>query len=424
MAGKIGLYRCKNGTEIKWRVRWYGNYNPNGEKLKRYSRTFTRKKDAENFQAQKKKELEQGIQRDPSSVTLKGYTALWLRNKTINDELRPATVQLYELTLRRLYGHFGSDTLMRKIDRRAAKAFLAGLSAITARKQALGSWSRHRVLRHCKTLFKEAVRDGVVGRNPFDDMKKPKCTPSKWYSLSAGEFHKLLGFTPKLREKVLYALAYTAGLRASEALALYWTNIDFDKGRVHIENRSATNEYPPFDVKDSDTRIIPLPKLTLSLLTELQLESPDNVPFVLMDKQGCQRIRDKWQKCREQSRPWLNPYWANNALRNFQRRIGWAGIEPRNEELSLHVLRKCCCQNWANTLPMNVVKEFMGHSSIDTTAEFYNKVDDHHYTKATESMDDLLKDAGAETSDLFQTFSDDSATTQDTRKANQKRKSI
>jgi hypothetical protein len=36
-----------------------------------------------------------------------------------------------------------------------------------------------------------------------------------------------------------------------------------------------------------------LPKFTLDLLTQLQLESPEGVPFVPVDKQGCQRISDK-----------------------------------------------------------------------------------------------------------------------------------
>jgi len=390
MSNKIGIYRHNTPKGIKWRVRWYGNYDPNTEKQRRYSKTFARKTDAERFKKQKEKDFDNGIRRDPSNETLKEYTTRWLHNKTRLDNLRPATVQLYELTLKRLYNHFGPDMLIRKIDRRAAKTFLAELKPINGEKE-LGNWSKHRVLRHCKTLFAEVVKDGIVSSNPFSKIARPKCTPSDWYYLKPDEFHKLIEVTAKLREKVLYALAYTAGLRESEALALYWTNIDFDKGRVRIVNRPATEQYPPFDVKDSDERTIPLPKLTLDLLTRLQLESSDKIPFVLMDKQGCQRIRDKWQECQEQGRPWHNRYWANNVIRNFHRRVQWAEIDAGGKELTVHVLRKCCGQNWANTLPMNVVKEFMGHSSIDTTEKFYNTVDDDHFDKATDTMNDLLK---------------------------------
>ena len=47
-------------------------------------------------------------------------------------------------------------------------------------------------------------------------------------------------------------------------------------------------------------------------------------------------------------------------------------------------------RNWADYLPMNVVKELMGHSNISTTAEFYNQVDRDHELKAARVIQRLL----------------------------------
>ena len=47
-------------------------------------------------------------------------------------------------------------------------------------------------------------------------------------------------------------------------------------------------------------------------------------------------------------------------------------------------------QNWAEHLPMNVVKELMGHSRIETTAKFYNQVTDEHRQAAQERGQTLL----------------------------------
>ncbi len=44
----------------------------------------------------------------------------------------------------------------------------------------------------------------------------------------------------------------------------------------------------------------------------------------------------------------------------------------------MHGFRKSCGQNWANHLPMNVVKELMGHADISTTAKFYSAVSKEH----------------------------------------------
>lgn len=394
MVGKIGLYKEKTYKSFQWRVRWFGEYDLKTGKEKRYGKTFALKKDAEHFIETKKAEFKAGTKRDPSKETLKDYAERWLQRKTQNERIRPGTATLYKETLKRLFDYFGIDRLLRKIDRNDAQDFLSSLKPLNKRIEPLSDWSKHRVLRQCKTLFSEVVKDGIVSVNPFTDCKMKSGTPSEWYYLKPNEFHKLLDVTRSLREKVLYALAYTAGLRESEILALYWADIDFEKGRLRIVNRAAMEKYPPpFYVKDTDTRTVPLPNLTLALLTQLQLESPEKIPFVVMDEKGCQRIVNKWQKCREQGKDWLNRYWKNNVIRESHCRVKQAGIDSIGKKLTVHILRKCCLQNWSNVLPMNVVKSFAGHSDISTTEKFYSTVDEIHF-------DAVVKQTG-----LFMTFS-------------------
>lgn len=417
MTKAIGLYRCKTSSGVKWRVRWFGKYDPNTGKPKRYSKTFKLKKDAERFQKQKQNELDKGTLRDLSNETLKEYAEQWLKYQTLNVPYRPATAQLYRQTLDRLYNYFGAERPLRTIDRKTAKTFLTNLKPIVSGKDNLSNWSKHRVLRHCKTLFSEAVRDGVITNNPFKGLKGWKCIPSDWYYLKADEYFALLDATPSLREKALFALAYTAGLRESEAIALCWSEVDFDKGRIRVVNREGRENLPPFEIKDSDVRTVPVPKRTLDLLLQLQAEAPEKVPYVLATKRRYDIILAKWQQCRETDRPWLNRYMANNVTRNFHRRVSQAGINTDGKELTVHTLRKCCCQTWQNTLPMNVVKYFSGHSSITTTEKYYSTVDEGHFEQAAKAFDDQLnpvkEKAGAGMTDLKLTFSGDSEPNQD-----------
>ena len=51
--------------------------------------------------------------------------------------------------------------------------------------------------------------------------------------------------------------------------------------------------------------------------------------------------------------------------------------------------KKLSTKRWYR-LPMNVVKELMGHSNISTTAEFYNQVDRDHELKAARVIQRLL----------------------------------
>jgi integrase len=87
------------------------------------------------------------------------------------------------------------------------------------------------------------------------------------------------------------------------------------------------------------------------------------------------------------------------AIRDFHRLVKEAGIETEGKNLTVHILRKCCIQNWANSLPMNVVKELAGHVDIETTNRFYSTVDEMHLNTAAKLGDELLM------TDLKLTFS-------------------
>jgi integrase len=390
---KIGLYKERTCKGVQWRCRWFGKYDPNTGAQKRYGRTFALRKDAERFLKTKDAEFGRGTPRDLSNERLKDYAERWLSNKIQIQDIRPATVELYRLTLNRLYAHFGEDCLLWTIDRQSALSFIAALQPLRPAKSNLSGWSRHRVLRHCKTLFKDAVENGVIPNNPFKTVKGPKCVTSDWYYLKPDEYFRLLDATPSLQEKVLYALCFTGGLRETEAISLAWSDIDFAKARLRVVNRPESQTLPPFNIKDSDARTIPLPKQTLDLLTQLHAEAPEGTYYLLLTKEREQKVCEKWDYCRESGRPWLTRYWANNLTRNFHRRVRQAGIETLGKNLTVHTLRKCCLQNWQNYVPMNVVKVLAGHSSITTTEKFYSTIDESHLDNAAKVTDELLNSA-------------------------------
>lgn len=404
MTKKIGIYRCKNGNGAQWQVRWFGRYDPNTGKSKRYSKTFALKKDADRFRKHKEDELSQGGPRDLSTETLKQYAEQWLQYKVGFEKIRPATVQLYRQTLDRLCDYFGPDLPLRKIDKQAAMGFLASLQPLTDRTDSLASWTAHRVLRHCKTLFKGAV-GRVIVQNPFAELKGPKCVTSEWYHLQSDEYRKMLDVTPTLQEKALYALCYTAALRLNEALNLLWSDIDFNKGQVRLVNRPATDKLPPFYLKDTDCRTVPLPEQTLDLL-QLLRAAPDKLPFALLTKERFRIICNKWQKYQQAGRKWRGSDMANNVQRNFHQRVRMAGIDAGGKKLSIHTLRKCCGKNWADSISNpEVVRVLMGHSSLNTTMRFYNQVSEDDRKKAARATENYLNSTALKSTDAKLTFS-------------------
>ena len=184
-------------------------------------------------------------------------------------------------------------------------------------------------------------------------------------------------------------LAYTSGTRLGELFSLTWNDVDFEKGTLVIDNRDEATNMHPFHVKDHEKRRVPLPKDAIDLLTKWQAEAPEGVPYILVTKERYERVKAKWRRLKKDGKQWRNRYMVNNVLRDFKEHFKRAGIKPV-AKLTIHTLRKSCGQNWADYLPMNVVKELMGHSSIATTAEFYNQVDADHEAKAAEVIQRLI----------------------------------
>ena len=324
-----------------------------------------------------------GESRDEIKDTLGTFIDKWMR---LNKSLRPETLKLYGHTTARLLNYFGPEYLLRKVTADKAELFIAELKPIK-KTAVLSDWTRHRVLRNCKTIFESAVRWNCLAFNPFQHIKGPKLRLRPWHYVTPEEYKSLLQATPKLHRKVFYALCYTGGLRFSEVASLKWTDINFLSSEIKLDNRPATDTEPEFLLKDYERRSIPLPGYTIEMLEHFEALSP----YVVMTKVKYERMLEKWQSYQASGRPWRWVDMFYNAGRDFNHHVKNAGIQKeQGKTLSIHTLRKSCIQNWANELPMNVTKELAGHSSISTTSKYYTQVDSYHRAKAATTIDNLL----------------------------------
>jgi len=387
---QLSIVRDSRNKDSPFAVRWYEPTDPESGRRRRRCRSFPTKQEARTFAAELR--LERPAARISGGVTLGQHCRDWL--KTIKPNIRPATFECYERTTKRLIEHFGDGCKLAEITPQSAEGFIAHLVKVTKERagEPLSIPTRQQHRQNCIAIFGKAVVWGKLQDNPFAGLKRARIVPRRWHRLSPAEFLALVDAAPDMPTKCLYALLYTAGLRRSEALALRWDGIDFERGNVTIASRKGTDDWPPFDVKDHEARSIPLPAFTMNLLTTWQAQAPEGVPFVLLLKERCENIRARWRRLRKQGKPWQNRYWQNNTLRSFKRDVKRAGIVPVGV-LTIHTLRKNAGQNWADCLPMNVVKEFMGHADIATTQEFYSQVDKHHERLAADGIQGMLDGA-------------------------------
>ncbi|MCP4260677.1 MAG: site-specific integrase [Planctomycetes bacterium] len=386
---KVGLYHYAN-RKLPWMVRWYGEINPKTGQPKRYSKSFRTKRKADDFKAEKMQEFKKGIKRDrPEKVTLGRLCEEFL--KTWNPAAKESTKGLYRNTIARLFNYFAKSQLVRSVGPREADSFLASqIHYLIEPNKQLSEWSRLQIVTHCKTIFDTAVRWQWITKNPFADVRMIKPCTKRWHRLTVPEYRRLVDVAPTLRWKLFYAMAYTSGARSGELFSLTWADIDFERGRLNIQNREGTDRMPSFSIKDKDARFVQLPTETLDLLAQYQQEAPEGVPYILLTAERYKRVLQRWHKYRKQGKPWKNRYMVNNVLRDFKVHAKRAGLQF-NGEFTIHTFRKTCAQNWADYLPTNVVKFYLGHSNINTTNKFYSIVDESHTARTTKVMNQMLK---------------------------------
>ena len=113
------------------------------------------------------------------------------------------------------------------------------------------------------------------------------------------------------------------------------------------------------------------------------------MPYILLTKERYERVLKRWHNYRKQGRSWQNRYMVNNVGRDFKSHAKRAGLRF-NGSFTIHIFRKTCAQNWADHLPANIVKFYLGHSKLETTNRFYSIVDESHTSRTTKVMDELL----------------------------------
>jgi integrase len=237
-----------------------------------------------------------------------------------------------------------------------------------------------------KRIFSLAVKRGQLDNNPFDGLPLLKIPRKSIRLLSAEEYEKVIRCAPSPIWRARLMLAKTAGLRRGEALNLTINDIDFAKGKIIVQAKSVTKHTWRWVVKDKDRRELPLIDKAAQLLIDIQTGLPEGQPYLLLTPQryryliklsNAGKLLDRISKCPASN---FRRYWKCICMK--------AGIE----DITFQDLRATCITEWLEKGMMpHEVQRLAGHSSIDTTMNYYVGI--------RESMIDRAREASSVKSD-------------------------
>jgi integrase len=196
-----------------------------------------------------------------------------------------------------------------------------------------------------RAAFQEAVRYGLIDKNPFKGVKKLKKIIQPVNTITADQEQKLLDICTRKKDKCIIILALYGGLRAQEISRL---NIRKDLDDHTVTVRSTQDS----QTKSGKSRIVTIPSHDQSYT--------DIDPWALI--QGYCTVRLK--------RHTAHPFYSNGAAvsRRFHVLKKRAAIE-----CTLHDLRRTCATRLANDHNVGPweLMDYMGHAQIETTQKYY-----------------------------------------------------
>jgi integrase len=176
------------------------------------------------------RDVDAGVMALGPRQTVATFLESWL-DGTARHTLRPRTFLRYQQLVRRhALPSLGTTPL--------AKLTPQELSALYGRKLAEGLSPRtvqflHAVLHRA---LKQALRWGLIGRNPADAVQAPRPKRAEVRPLSPVQARALLDAAAGDELEALYVLALATGMRQGELLGLRWADVDLDGSRLEVRH--------------------------------------------------------------------------------------------------------------------------------------------------------------------------------------------
>ncbi len=281
--------------------------------------------------------------------TLAGYLA-YLKNER---NYSPHTLANYARDIRHLFRLAGTtplhDLKSHHIRRYVAQLHGSGLSGR----------SLARVLSAWRGFYGYLMRDHGCQANPCIGLRAPKSPKALPHALSPDEAVKLVEMevqTPlDARDKAMFELLYSSGLRLAELVGLDPTGVDFNDASVRVTG------------KGNKTRIVPLGShasaaLQAWLAVREQIAKPDETAL-FVGKNG-----------------------ARIAPRTVQLQLQqWAIKQGITSRVHPHMLRHSFATHVLQSSgDLRAVQEMLGHASISTT-QVYTHLDFQYLAKIYDS---------------------------------------
>lgn len=358
-----------------------------GEKRKQKWITFRgNKREAQKELARLITEMADDSFQEPSKTTLEQFFERWLKHMTSQVDER-THIGYSEKARKNINPLLGSSLLVNLRPEQISQAYAEALaSGRRDGKGGLAPRSVHHMHRILKQALGQAVKWGLLKRNPCDAVDPPKVPKRKMKTFDTAQTADALAELRKTRFLIAYLLAAVCGLRRGEITALRWEHVDLNAATLSIVEtaRQIKTEVSYKPTKSEKGRPVALSSL---MVEELRAHRARQAEELL--KLGLKLGRDSFVYAQPDGSP-LKPGSVTNE---------WKRLVAKHKlpKIRLHDLRHTHATALLKSgVHPKIASERLGHSTIAITLDLYSHVMPNMQADAIEALDNDLRAAISE----------------------------
>lgn len=253
----------------------------------------------------------------------------------------------------------------------------------TERRETINSLSKtyiNRIRGHLKIVLDRAVKEGIIERNPVNDVSHFPKENNKVDFWELDEFLKVMKVIPENsiqyhQRRIVYEMLFYTGLRIGELQALPWKNVNFEKNQITVEK---TLIY-----KRKDDWYLSTPKTKNSYRT---IGIGKALSAKLKRWKELQSMIGNFEYVTQRDGTFTPPYSFANWLKGYAKSAGVKVIK-------LHALRHShVAMLVEQKVQPLVIQERLGHASIQITLGTYGHLYAKSDTQVIDVLDRILQD--------------------------------
>lgn len=359
------LYKRKDGL-------WCAQVSLDGRRLTKYSRSAT---ECREWIKETLTRIEGGLTFEATKVTLEQFFDVWLRGKQLSR--RQNTVQQYEETTRLHILPVLGRMRLRDIQAAHIMQFYD-----LKRREGRGARTIQLIHTILHNIFKQALRQRILGYNPVEAVERPKVEQAEMKLLNEKQIQQFLIAATGSTFEAAYYLALTTGMREGELLGLKWADIDWNRSILFVQRQLQ-------QVKGQGYVFIP-PK-TRAGRREIKVGAVSlRYLEAHRDRQSIQKslAGERWQE-----KDLIFPTTIGTPLdcRRLTDEFKLILKRARLPKVRFHDLRHSSINALLdNEIPVNTVQRRAGHSKASTTVNIYGHSTAHSQDNAAEKIEQLI----------------------------------